>query len=48
MTEVDPEPEKALSDAAQAIDIQTFGEIAKKSKEIFENPLHNPEKYNII
>ncbi len=35
MTEVDPEPEKALSDAAQAIDIQTFGEIAKKSREIF-------------
>ncbi len=35
MTEVDPHPEQALSDAAQAIDIQSFAEIVKKSREIF-------------
>ena len=34
MTEVDPEPEQALSDSSQAIDIQAFANIVKKSKEI--------------
>lgn len=35
MIEVDPNPQKALSDASQAIDIKTFENTLKKAKQIY-------------